>query len=219
MADRDRISKRTTKIRGRNRTTIVEGVDSKHGSFYSRTDVRSSSSRKGRWGYIVQHPRLLFGGFTAMLFLVMIGTFAFSKVFGAEWTITFWKSYQSYTVNGWDPINHVVKPTAEIKTLYYFDVFGYLRNFGNVNPWLSKLIGGDQLWKDIVPQKWDIFNTLLFLCNLTLLPFYLLQFLIRFTMVVNLYTFAIFGFNNKFPLWKFCENLLGFYVPLISYLG
>lgn len=220
MADRERVSRRTTKISGNKRTTIVEGNDSKHGSFYSRTDVVSSKSHKGRWGYVIRNPKLIFGGMTAFFFLVMIFSFIFAKFMDLPWYQTFWKSYTSYAVNGWDPVNHVMKEGAESKTWYYFDVFSYLKNLGNGTDWARYLFSDtSNAFNTLAPEHWSVLNALIFSINIIIFILNLIQFPVKFGCVLLMYSFAIFGFTPQFPLWGFCEWIITkWQLPMIPYL-
>lgn len=205
------------KFPSRSRAATQENAKKAAANKRIKAERRARNNRNARRFFSASGARLLTGGIFAAIMLVFIFTYIIYRIDpAATEATTYWRSYTGSTILGYA---NIPGHEGETKTLYYFDVFSYLRNFTYAESLDWKNILGVEEWSDVVPENWTVLNALMFLLNLFVFTINVAIFSpLKLLSVIIYYVGLILGLSPQHWLqiashWIFTD----LHVPLIQY--
>lgn len=179
---------------------------------------RARRNRNARRVFSAHGAGLLTGGILSAIMLVFIFTYIIYRIDpAATEATTYWRSYTGSTILGYA---NIPGHEGETKTLYYFDVFSYVRNFTYAESLDWKNILGVEEWSDVVPDNWTVLNALMFLLNLFVFTINVAIFApLKLLSVIIYYVGLILGLSPQHWLQIACHWIFtDLHVPLVNYL-
>lgn len=206
------------KLPSRSRAATKENAKKAAANKRIKAERRARNNRNARRVFSASGARLLTGGILSAIMLIFIFTYIIYRIDpAATEATTYWRSYTGSTILG-----HANIPghEGETKTLYYFDVFSYLRNFTYAESLDWKNILGVEEWSDVVPDNWTVLNALMFLLNLFVFTINVAIFApLKLLSVLIYYVGLILGLSPQHWLQISCHWIFtDLHVPLIQYL-